>query len=411
MSNMVQAPKVSTLPGATATVEVQDRRPYVAGFGRLADGPINRASMVQFQPDIQVVPEGFRGQVACRALDQGVLARIALDDIRLLGLHAVDCRETVVPKDKSQVGGQTPHRADIHAAYQVPEVATSHVEGEWLIPKDSALVVSLGAHTVTDKFGTRLRERVAVIESKPVAAAPTEEQPLPARHVPPPPAPATGPAVTWFVMPWSPLGAPVVAVFPRPSGAPRDPFVGNAEFLEVRPLSAPPARLTMPVVPSRTLPQGINLNGTVVLPPLPDAAVAPAADTDSAEPRPSPQTRPHPVSPGAEVGRMGSLTLQGRVVISTGKNALTADRLTLDLPAPPKDAVPDQAVSPASAPAPAPSDAKPAADLACPAMRCPAAFARSHEEEPAPRRAVIRIPGWRQSIELEIRTVPDVAGE
>jgi hypothetical protein len=58
------------------------------------------------------------------------------------------------------------------------------------------------------------------------------------------------------------------------------------------------ARRSMPTPPARSLPPAFDPDGTpAALPPLPDDELKPASSEESAEPRPSPQTRPSPASP------------------------------------------------------------------------------------------------------------------
>ena len=56
----------------------------------------------------------------------------------------------------------------ITCSVQVPEISQAKVEGEWLIPNNGVLIVSLGVKTVADDEGKAVvRERVAVIEANP----------------------------------------------------------------------------------------------------------------------------------------------------------------------------------------------------------------------------------------------------
>ena len=137
---------------------------------------------------------------------------------------------------------------------QIPEVGRGAAAGEWLIPDGEVLIVAFGPHTVADAEGKAVvREHLAVISAE-VAEDATD-----AVATPPPPQAGIEPAF-------------------RPAG-------------EARP-EAPRTAAALPELPSRTLPQGIHADGTPApLPTLPeDEAPATAAD-ESAEPRPTPQTR------------------------------------------------------------------------------------------------------------------------
>jgi hypothetical protein len=140
------------------------------------------------------------------------------------------------------------------AQIEVPEVVCEEISGEWLIAPDEVLVVSFGPHTVADKDGKAVvRERLALVTAQPVDA-PAE-----------------------LVLPGNlPTAMPKVAP-PRTAAAP----------------------MPMPAIPGRTLPQGIHPDGTPApLPPLPEEEKASDTPADSAEPRPSPQTKKphHPAS-------------------------------------------------------------------------------------------------------------------
>ena len=52
-----------------------------------------------------------------------------------------------------------------------PEVVKAGIEGEWLIPRDGAILVSLGAHTTSDAEGKAvIHERLMLLEAQPVTA-------------------------------------------------------------------------------------------------------------------------------------------------------------------------------------------------------------------------------------------------
>jgi hypothetical protein len=294
--NLVSAPKVSHPPGAPASICAGVSRSYVAQLGRIADGPPNRATAVAWEPGINSLQEGCRVEVKGVAMDQGVLMKADLCETRFLAFHTVSCPEVVQPKEKGQKATK------VAATYQVPEVSTSRVSGEWLVPKDGVLVVSLGVHTEDGPKGKpALTERLVMIS---------------ARGTPD----ATKPALT--------LGHPRVlgqfnTVYAGVEGAPNvrffaaapDPFVNRVTFVAVPvpvPATMPPAAHPMPISvsglnaisrpaarrmpspPSRALPQGVSPDGTVVpLPPLPDDELEEAsAEEESAEPRPTPQVRP-----------------------------------------------------------------------------------------------------------------------
>jgi hypothetical protein len=303
------APKVAHALGASAFITAGTTRHYVAQLGRIADGPCNKATSVAFDPKIQALQDGCQIQVVGQALDQGVLLRVDLTDTRFVAFHTAACAEEVQPRKPGQESTR------IEAKYQVPEVACTHVKGEWLVPDATVLVVSMGVHSVEGTEGNKVvRERLALIEAKGTPAAPAH----PSSPLPPgavnlsgtlalPPAVVFGRRyvdfpvrvdesagrVVYFVVP-----TPAPALIPHP--APISVSGLNLPAADGRPA----AHRAMPRVPSRVLPQGVAPDGsTVPLPPLPEDEEAEAADfeEESAEPRPSPQVKPRPAPKPAQV--------------------------------------------------------------------------------------------------------------
>ncbi|WP_165251460.1 hypothetical protein [Paludisphaera soli] len=134
---------------------------------------------------------------------------------------------------------------------QIPEVGRAAAAGEWLIPDGEVLIVAFGPHTVADADGKAVvREHLAVISAE-VADEP--------ETTPPPPA------------------AGIVPALPATADQPEAPRTAAA----------------LPELPSRTLPQGVNADGTPApLPTLPeDDEPAAAAGDESAEPFATPQSR------------------------------------------------------------------------------------------------------------------------
>ena len=231
---------------------------YIASMDRYADGPINQSSAIAFLPRPEQVEERFAIKVAGRKLDQGILARIALEETHVDVIHGVPQTESLKPADSrtnrtpTEVGREilnvlmTSKPAEhgptsITSSVQIPEVTQARVEGEWLIPNDGVLLVSLGVKTAADDKGMAVvRERVAVIE----ACAGTSF----------PEAPKT----------MAQVGSPV----PHPF-----------------------AKLASPALPARSMPQPIDPDGNIAdLPPLPEALASTDLDRIKPEPdQPSPQ--------------------------------------------------------------------------------------------------------------------------
>jgi hypothetical protein len=234
--------------GETA-ISQADSVNYVAAMDRVADGPINQSSALAFMPRPERVDERFAIKLAGRKLDQGTLTRLTLEETHVDALHTVPQTESVhseptkVSRNSTELGRDvvksvvtrtsTETTTSITASVQIPEVSQTRIDGEWLIPKDGVLLISLGVKTVAGDNGKAVvRERVAVVE----AVAPD-----------------------------------------RPS-----PF--NAQ---------PYSKLSMPQTPMRSLPQSVDSNGSVIdLPPLPESVAS--ADLDRIKPEPN---QPSPQAP------------------------------------------------------------------------------------------------------------------
>jgi hypothetical protein len=256
-----------------AVMTKADTTYYNAAVERVADGPVNQASALAFMPHPEAVEERFSIKVEGRKLDQGVLTKILLEDTHVDAIHTVSQTETLVrPRvDESskksgagtlEIGKATfkvllsPNETEasptsITSSVKIPEVTRASVTGEWLIPNDGVLIVSLGVKTAADKAGKAVaRERVAVIEACPSSTTPTDPKTITSASNPP-----AAPVMT----------SPVTA----------------ASFAHTK--------LAQPVVPGRALPEAYDPGGKLIdLPPLPEALAS--ADLDRIKPdQPSPQ--------------------------------------------------------------------------------------------------------------------------
>ncbi len=170
-SKVVGAPRVTSNPDGKSTVFNNQTRKIVSEATREADGPVNHASFVGYVPRLEDIAEGYSAEVTGRKLDQGVLANLTLVDRRITAMHPVALTEALEPKS-AEVG--KPKAIEI--TLQVPEYSQTSVSGEWLIPKDGVLVVSLGVHTVADRKGKAVaREYLAVLEACETEVEPASE--------------------------------------------------------------------------------------------------------------------------------------------------------------------------------------------------------------------------------------------
>lgn len=274
---VLATPKVIASPDTPAHVTAGSSRNFVTGVARMADGPVNHASTVAWVPKVEHAREGLATTLRGRQLDQGILTQMVLTDTRVGSVHSVSLTEVQEPAKDDEKGKRWDKMG---VRIEVPEVSRSEVVGEWLIPNDGVLVVSLGTQTVAEKDGKAgVRERVAIIEARTAdnrisGFAPS---PTPARMASMLEGQLTGYAVVAPVVPNAPAGISVPVPMP----------VLN------------PSAVPMPSVPSRTLPQPLNAHGAPVeLPPLPDEHHRPPTTMpDSSEPCATPQTRNHPPRP------------------------------------------------------------------------------------------------------------------
>ena len=276
VSKVVVAPKVTVRAGQPAHVSTRSDLSFVADFDRLADGPVNHASYVAYVAKVEKARAGFAATVQGRKLDQGVLAQIVLDDTRITSVHPVVLTEVSEPS-KQRTGAKAWKG---EAKIEVPELSRCEVAGEWLIPNDGALVMSLGVFTVADKQGKAVvRERLAIVEA--------ESRALPASTV--------------TALRRAMLDRPAAVELARFAGgtsvpAPMSP-VDLALPMPFKLETAVP--LPSPFVPTRSLPQALNAEGQpVALPPLPAENAPPTAFPGSSDPCATPQARG--VKPGVE---------------------------------------------------------------------------------------------------------------
>ena len=251
-SRVIQAPQV-TASATSPVVHVNQHSNlrYVAQLIRHADGPKDHASVLAYEPKVDGVREGFSASLTGRKLDQGVLVQLVLDESRCTTMHSVSLAEAFEPR-----GDSPAKKGKLVSMLQVPETSHTEVAGEWLIPTDGALVMSLGVYTVSDaKEKAAVRERLAILEARPIDTFElkvTRTNYTPAAPVPIAPAPA-----------WEAFAPPM------------------------------PIAMPVPAMPSRSLPQGVAADGSPVpLPPLPESSSTPSSLPGSSEPCASPQV-PH----------------------------------------------------------------------------------------------------------------------
>lgn len=272
-SSSIKAPRVTTTAGGVANVNSDKAQDYIQHVRRVADGPINGGTQVAYVPELATIREGFSAVFSGRKLDQGVLAQVKFAESHVGTLHTVPVREVVkpTPAAPAPAGAATPAGVALEliqrlagpglgistATVQVPEVFLSEIQGEWLVPNDSVLLISMGVNTVADDQGKAVvQERLAILDfARPAAAA----------------------------------DAAVAQAAPTPACR---VDATTAVALENY------ANLSMPRVPDRSFPEAIDAEGKVHdLPPLPEAYAANDLNQISpgsplATPQGTPITRP-----------------------------------------------------------------------------------------------------------------------
>lgn len=334
-------PKVTAQPATDATIRAGTRHAYVADLKRVADGPVGHARALAYQPQLDHVDDMISLTLCGRWVDQGLMTEVAIEETRLAGLETFTIREEVRGDEASDAGPEV-----VNAQVQVPQVVEGHVSGEWLIPRDGLLVVSLGAHAKAGDDGKATpHERLALIEP---VASPTGAEVSPSAFA----RPGAGP----LPIAVSSLGDgtnPIVVGPPTPAPPRVACFVAAptaARGIAYATPPAPPAAAALPTPPppSRVLPTPINDKGEVVpLPPLPED-VEPVVEDDSAEPRPAPQSRlrdrPVPGSieapePAADDRAVDVPAGRAELKVGLGSNGLTIrGEIRLDSPRPDADA-------------------------------------------------------------------------
>ncbi len=334
----VCAPAVSAEPGSNVTIADVKVRNMVADVRRVANGPEGKNTCVAMVPVIGAIRDGFDANISGRPKKEGILTHAELTDTRFVAFHSVTIPETFVDPKTRETSTTT-------ALIQVPEVVRGTAKGEWLIPTDGILVISMGAYSTTDKNGKlSMHERLAIIEPSCVRSdasvaqvalkGPGEkdepcveeacclEMPITSRAMVIPSTPATSSIVMALA---SPTVAPqpawkaslsMTASASLKSGQARGKFtlfgvplpISTPPFVSVDVKVAPKEEIAakpMPALPSRDLPTAIAADGTVVpLPPLPDPDLVATADDSDTETRPAPQALPRgkrSVTPSAPV--------------------------------------------------------------------------------------------------------------
>ena len=262
--NGVKAPKVIMAPQAPAHIVHRTTRKITTGLNRMADGPFDHATRVAYTPSYDEIREGWAMTVSSRKIDQGVLACVVVEETRIDAVHQVSLTERVAaPACCEDEGVCASQGKKLASRIDVPEIAHAAAEGEWLIPNEGILVVSLGVQTSADEQGKAVvRERLVLIEARPIHDDTVRRASTMVPFAPRPAAPRA--PSTW------------------------GPAAGRIAGTPAGPEAAVP--MPMPTMPSRSLPQALAADGSPMqLPPLPDNPATPSSMPGTSEPCASPQ--------------------------------------------------------------------------------------------------------------------------
>src|SRR4051812_5819750 len=169
----LKSPRVTSASQSAAHVFNRTNRKFSSGMNRMADGPFDHATQVAYTPSYEEVREGWAITLSGRKIDQGVLTCVVLDETTVAAVHQVALTENVGAKDccAGEATCTTPSKK-LACRIELPEIAQTSLDGEWLIPNNGVLVVSLGARTKADEGGKAVvSERLILIEATPMADA------------------------------------------------------------------------------------------------------------------------------------------------------------------------------------------------------------------------------------------------
>jgi len=178
---------------------------YVANLKRVSDGPPNEGTSIAFIPEVSEVHDGVRVNVLSSRLKGTVLsAKVTIEQNQLLSFITTRYTESVKSQSKEKADEAVvktslldrlrPEHAgstSISGTINIPQMASSRIEGEWLIPSEGALLISMGPRSRHDKglLQSSYEERLVAITARPTTEALTVAETAPT--TPPTKAPTT----------------------------------------------------------------------------------------------------------------------------------------------------------------------------------------------------------------------------
>jgi len=176
--NILQSPKVTTPVNQTAQVVNEESVSYVAHMRPVIPKPHESAPKSAFEPEVDKVQDGIRLRLSSGQLlpQEGIRVHVSLEETRLIRIHTTRVTHVAAAKPGESSANESRIGKLFHSAgadsgsqvqtstIQVPEVVWSTIEGNWLIPKDGALLMSAGPRTIAGRRGKETyAERVVAI--------------------------------------------------------------------------------------------------------------------------------------------------------------------------------------------------------------------------------------------------------
>jgi len=100
-SRVLMSPQVLAEPEAVAAYSQRTTRKVASQLTRHADGPVDHAVAVAYTTNHEDLREGCQFTMAGRKLDQGMLVKMVVEEMRVAAVHQVKLTESV-PKQDSQ---------------------------------------------------------------------------------------------------------------------------------------------------------------------------------------------------------------------------------------------------------------------------------------------------------------------
>lgn len=190
-ANIVQAPKMWAKVGEPVRMTNEEKTTYVARVERVSDGPPNEGTQIAFKPETAQVHNGVRVELTNTELRGSALsAHVLVQQNQLLGFITTGYTESVIQAKTDDAVEKTsllsklrpePDKTSIRAMIQIPEVASRRIEGDWMIPSNGFLLISMGPHSRNGKLGGKTYEERLIL----LTAVATTEPPPQAQIVSP----------------------------------------------------------------------------------------------------------------------------------------------------------------------------------------------------------------------------------